>query len=49
MTDRWISLQVNLDGGKELWTGFFSSAHTSTNHKPLLNIDGEPRSTVTLP
>ena len=31
MTDRWISLQVNLDGGKELWTGFFSSAHTSTN------------------
>ncbi|GMT00939.1 hypothetical protein PENTCL1PPCAC_23113 [Pristionchus entomophagus] len=30
---------VDLDGGKELWTGFFSSTHTSKNYKPLLNID----------
>lgn len=31
---------LDLEGGKEMWTGFFSSAHVATGWKPLLNIDG---------
>jgi eukaryotic translation initiation factor 2C len=30
---------LDLQGGKEMWTGFFSSAHVATDWKPLLNID----------
>ncbi|CAI2354566.1 unnamed protein product [Caenorhabditis sp. 36 PRJEB53466] len=30
---------LDLEGGKEMWTGFFSSAHIASNFKPLLNID----------
>ncbi|CAI5441874.1 unnamed protein product [Caenorhabditis angaria] len=30
---------LDLEGGKEMWTGFFSSAHIASNYKPLLNID----------
>ncbi|CAD6187630.1 unnamed protein product [Caenorhabditis auriculariae] len=30
---------LDLEGGKEMWTGFFSSAHIATEYKPLLNID----------
>ncbi|PAV74327.1 hypothetical protein WR25_13833 isoform C [Diploscapter pachys] len=32
-------LALDLDGGKEMWTGFFSSAHVATGFRPLLNID----------
>ncbi|CAI2348079.1 unnamed protein product [Caenorhabditis sp. 36 PRJEB53466] len=30
---------LDLEGGKEMWTGFFSSAHIASNYRPLLNID----------
>ncbi|CAJ0960664.1 unnamed protein product, partial [Mesorhabditis belari] len=30
---------LDLEGGKEMWTGFFSSAHVASGWKPLLNID----------
>ncbi|KAM3716744.1 hypothetical protein ACO02O_00884 [Dirofilaria immitis] len=30
---------LDLEGGKEMWTGFFSSAHVTSGWKPLLNID----------
>uniref|UniRef100_A0A0R3RQP8 PAZ domain-containing protein n=1 Tax=Elaeophora elaphi TaxID=1147741 RepID=A0A0R3RQP8_9BILA len=30
---------LDLEGGKEMWTGFFSSAHVAAGWKPLLNID----------
>lgn len=30
---------LDLEGGKEMWTGFFSSAHIASNYKPLLNVD----------
>ncbi|CAJ0573794.1 unnamed protein product, partial [Mesorhabditis spiculigera] len=30
---------LDLEGGKEMWTGFFSSAHVASNWRPLLNID----------
>ncbi|CAP29475.2 Protein CBR-TAG-76 [Caenorhabditis briggsae] len=30
---------LDLEGGKEMWTGFFSSAHIASNFRPLLNID----------
>lgn len=32
---------LDLGGGKEMWTGLFSSAHVASNWKPLLNIDGQ--------
>ncbi|ETN70048.1 PAZ domain protein, partial [Necator americanus] len=35
------ALALDLEGGKEMWTGFFSSAHVASGWKPLLNIDGE--------
>lgn len=34
------ALALDLEGGKEMWTGFFSSAHVASGWKPLLNIDG---------
>ncbi|KJH50570.1 piwi domain protein [Dictyocaulus viviparus] len=33
------ALALDLEGGKEMWTGFFSSAHVASGWKPLLNID----------
>ncbi|VDM10677.1 unnamed protein product [Wuchereria bancrofti] len=30
---------LDLEGGREMWTGFFSSAHVAVGWKPLLNID----------
>ncbi|TKR75776.1 hypothetical protein L596_017019 [Steinernema carpocapsae] len=30
---------LDLEGGKQMWTGFFSSAHVAQNYRPLLNID----------
>ncbi|VDK73916.1 unnamed protein product [Litomosoides sigmodontis] len=30
---------LDLEGGKEMWTGFFSSAHVATGWKLFLNID----------
>uniref|UniRef100_A0A8R1TYC6 Uncharacterized protein n=5 Tax=Onchocerca TaxID=6281 RepID=A0A8R1TYC6_ONCVO len=30
---------LDLEGGKEMWTGFFSSAHVASGWKPFLNID----------
>ncbi|MFH4975706.1 hypothetical protein AB6A40_002415 [Gnathostoma spinigerum] len=30
---------LDLSGGKQMWTGFFSSAHVATDWKPLLNVD----------
>uniref|UniRef100_A0A915Q2W1 Uncharacterized protein n=1 Tax=Setaria digitata TaxID=48799 RepID=A0A915Q2W1_9BILA len=33
------AVALDLDGGKEMWTGFFSSAHVASGWKPLLNID----------
>uniref|UniRef100_A0A914R2V5 Argonaute linker 1 domain-containing protein n=1 Tax=Parascaris equorum TaxID=6256 RepID=A0A914R2V5_PAREQ len=33
------AMALDLEGGKEMWTGFFSSAHVAAGWKPLLNID----------
>ncbi|KAI6230110.1 hypothetical protein M3Y99_01102100 [Aphelenchoides fujianensis] len=30
---------LNLEGGKELWTGFFASAHVGEGWRALLNVD----------
>ncbi|KAK0416178.1 hypothetical protein QR680_012330 [Steinernema hermaphroditum] len=30
---------LDLDGGKQMWTGFFSSAQVAQNYRPLLNVD----------
>ncbi|VDK66705.1 unnamed protein product [Gongylonema pulchrum] len=32
---------LDLEGGKEMWTGIFSSAHVADGWKPLLNVDGQ--------
>ena len=31
---------TELGGGKQMWTGFFSSAHVGRGDRPLMNIDG---------
>ncbi|KAI6228271.1 hypothetical protein M3Y95_00605100 [Aphelenchoides besseyi] len=33
------NIALNLEGGKELWNGFFASAHLGQGYRPLLNVD----------